>query len=118
MADILGTEADDIVDGTSADDRIYGYGGHDKLHGRNGNDQLYGGAGNDSLHGDLGADTMFGGFGDDTYYVDDSGDVVSEETVPGVDDGGNDRVYSSITFTLGRFFEKLVLSGTAAIDGT
>src|SRR3990172_489380 len=118
MADFFGTDADETIRGTSADDRLFGRGGNDTLRGRTGNDQLYGEAGDDSLNGEAGADIMFGGAGNDTYYVDDPGDVISEETVPGVDDGGNDRVYSSITFTLGRFLEKLTLSGLTAIDAT
>ena len=40
------------------------------------------------MHGDAGADVMFGGAGNDDYYVDDVNDVVSETTMPGVDDGG------------------------------
>ena len=42
-------------------------------------------------------------------------DVVSEQTVPGVDDGG---VESTITYSLRAFVEKLNLKGTAAINGT
>ena len=118
MPDIFGTEAAETLNGTSANDRIYGLGGNDKLYGKNGNDELYGGAGNDTVNGNAGADIMFGGSGDDTYYVDNVGDVVSEETVAGVDDGGNDRVYSTISYTLGAFFEKLTLTGSAAIDAT
>ncbi len=118
MADVLGTESTETLNGGAGDDRIYGFGGDDKLNGKAGNDQLYGGAGKNSLHGDAGADIMYGGSGDDTYYVDNPGDTISEETVPGVDDGGNDRVYSSVTFTLPAFVEKLTLSGSAAIDAT
>ncbi|MEI9905467.1 MAG: hypothetical protein WDN06_17130 [Asticcacaulis sp.] len=40
---------------------------------------------------------MYGGAGDDTYYVDTAGDVVSEQTTAGVDDGGNDTVVSQVT---------------------
>src|SRR5918992_4931161 len=118
MADIFGTDADQDLLGTTADDRLYGYGGRDRLYGKGGNDQLYGGAGDDLLDGGAGSDTMFGGSGSDTYRVDEAGDIVSEETVAGVDDGGIDTVQSSITFSLGRFLENLVLIGTAALDGT
>ncbi len=98
MADINGTDAAQDLSGTNADDRLYGLGGKDRLYAKGGNDQLYGGAGNDQLDGAAGADTMFGGSGNDTYRVDNAGDVVSEETVAGVDDGGIDTVQSSITF--------------------
>jgi hypothetical protein len=61
---------------------------------------------------------MYGGAGDDVYRVDNLADIVSEQTVPGVDDGGIDTVESSITYSLGAFVEKLNLKGTAAINGT
>ena len=79
-----------------------------------------GGAGDDAMHGDAGADIMFGGSGNDDYYVDDVNDVVSETTVPGVDDGGtNDRVYSTVSYTLSPFLERLVLLESAvAISAT
>ena len=66
-----------------------------------GDDQLYGGAGNDLLDGGTGADVMYGGTGDDLYRVDNLADLVSETTVPGVDDGGIDTVESLITYSLG-----------------
>jgi hypothetical protein len=61
---------------------------------------------------------MYAGSGDDLYRVDNLADVVSETTVPGVDDGGIDTVESTITYSLGAFLEKLNLKGTAAINGT
>ena len=119
MADVYGTDTDEAIAGTSADDRLFGRGGNDRLRGRGGNDQLYGEEGDDSLNGESGADLMFGGAGNDTYYVDNAGDVVCEETAAGVDDGGTDRVYSSISYTLTNFVERLTLSdGAGAIDGT
>ena len=118
MADIVGTDADEDLIATNSDDWIYGLGGKDRLYGKVGSDRLFGGGGNDILDGGAGADIMFGGSGDDTYRVDDAGDIASEETLAGVDDGGIDTVQSSITFTLGRFIERLTLIGTAAIDGT
>jgi Calx-beta domain-containing protein/hemolysin type calcium-binding protein len=118
MVDVVGTNNSEDLRGTSSDDRLYGLAGNDRLYAKEGDDELYGGAGNDTLDGSTGADRMYGGAGDDTYRVDSISDVVSEETVAGVDDGGSDRVQSSITFTLGRFFEKLTLTGSAAIDGT
>ncbi len=44
-----------------------------------GNNVLIGGEGNDVLDGNTGADAMAGGAGDDTYYVDNAGDLVTEE---------------------------------------
>ena len=115
MAIITGTELDDPnLTGTAADDTISGLGGRDHLYGGAGNDTLDGGAGDDAMHGDAGADIMFGGAGNDDYYVDNVNDVVSETTAPGVDDGGtNDRVYSTVSYTLSPFLERLVLLESA-----
>src|SRR2546423_306448 len=113
MANIVGTELDDNLTGTAANDTISGLGGRDHLYGGAGNDTLFGGAGDDAMHGDAGADTMFGGAGNDDYYVDDVNDVVSETTTPGVDDGGTDRVYSTVSYTLSPFIERLVLLESA-----
>ena len=121
MANIIGTELDDPnLQGTAADDTISGLGGRDHLYGGAGNDTLLGGAGDDAMHGDAGADIMFGGAGNDDYYVDNVNDVVSETTVPGVDDGGsNDRVYSTVSYILNPFLERLVLlESPVAISAT
>jgi hypothetical protein len=120
MATIIGTELDDPnLTGTAGADTISGLGGRDHLYGGAGNDTLYGGAGDDAMHGDAGADIMYGGSGNDDYYVDDVNDVISETTVPGVDDGGNDRVYSTVSYTLSPFIERLVLLESAvAISAT
>ena len=88
------------------------------VYGNTGNNTLYGLGGNDTLNGNTGADTMYGGAGNDTYYVDNVNDVVREDTVLGTDDGGRDRVSSTISYTLGNFVENLTLSGTAAINAT
>jgi len=120
MATIIGTELDDPnLAGTAGADTISGLGGRDHLYGGAGNDTLDGGAGDDAMHGDAGADIMFGGAGNDDYYVDDVNDFISETTVPGVDDGGNDRVYSTVSYTLSPFLERLVLLESAdAISAT
>ncbi|WFU18458.1 Calx-beta domain-containing protein [Bradyrhizobium sp. CB3481] len=120
MANIIGTELDDPdLTGTAESDTISGLGGRDHLNGGAGDDTLFGGAGNDAMHGDAGADTMFGGTGSDDYYVDDVNDIVSETTSSGVDDGGTDRVYSTVSYTLSPFLERLVLLESAvAISAT
>src|SRR3569623_1173670 len=56
---------------------------NDTLSGRGGNDSLKGLAGNDYLDGGPGADIMIGGTGNDTYVVDNSGDVVTENSGAG-----------------------------------
>ncbi|HVY84208.1 MAG TPA: calcium-binding protein, partial [Caulobacterales bacterium] len=47
--------------------------------------RLVGGGGDDSLDGGGGADTMLGVLGDDVYYVDNAGDVVTENLNEGTD---------------------------------
>jgi len=83
------------------------------LTGNSAGNNLSGGAGNDVLNGGAGADRMDGGTGNDTYVVDDGGDQVVEAS-----DAGNDTVQSSISYTLTDNVENLVLTGTAAIDGS
>ncbi|MBL8497077.1 hypothetical protein ABF87_12880 [Nitrosomonas sp. JL21] len=65
------------------------------------------------LDGLSGADTLKGGAGDDTYIIDSVGDIVTENLNAGID-----TVNSNITFTLKSNIEHLLLTGTAAINGT
>jgi Ca2+-binding RTX toxin-like protein len=110
------------------------------LIGNSGNNILIGLGGNDFLDGGTGADVMIGGTGDDTYVVDSTGDRVVEAGDDDHDDGdhgdddhddddeksvsseypagGIDTVRSSITYTLGKYVENLVLTGSEAINGT
>jgi Ca2+-binding RTX toxin-like protein len=78
-----------------------------------GRDTLQGGTGNDTLDGGTGADTMLGGAGDDIYFVDNKDDTATEAK-----GSGTDTVYASVSYTLGSNVEKLVLTGTEAINGT
>ena len=123
MAVIIGNNNANTLNGTAEDDEIQGLGGNDTLRGRDGDDALYGGDGRDTLEGgegsDLldggtGADRMAGGNGNDRYYVDNAGDVLTEATGTA---GGEDSVYSQITWTLANRFEHLELTGTAHING-
>jgi Ca2+-binding RTX toxin-like protein len=106
------------------------------LIGNSGNNLLIGLGGNDVLDGGLGADVMIGGIGNDTYVVDNVGDRVVEAgdddehggdehddddekcVLPEYPAGGIDTVRSSITYTLGKHVENLVLTGSEAINGT
>ena len=74
---------------------------------------LTGNAAANRLDGKAGDDSMTGGAGDDVYVVDAAGDVVTE-----LAGGGIDKVESAVTYTLGAHVENLVLTGTAAINGT
>ena len=101
-------------------DRGRGYGGNDQLNGNSGADLLYGDGGADILNGGSGADTLFGGAGNDTYVVDSSSDKVYETTTASgsTDTGGTDTVRSSVSHVLGSYVEKLVLTGSNALNGT
>lgn len=115
---IAGTDSAEDLIGTAGRDLLDGHGGNDRVYGQGEDDLLYGGAGNDIVDGGTGADTMYGGAGDDLYRIDNPGDIVSEQSVTGVDDGGTDTAESKITYALPMYVEKLTLTGTAAIDGT
>ncbi len=76
------------------------------------NQTLIGHDGANSLTGGGGNDTMQGGLGNDVYVV-DGGDTVLEAAF-----AGYDQVRSSATHTLSRYVEDLILTGSAAADGT
>lgn len=74
------------------------------------NNILTGNGGNNRLDGLAGADAMTGGLGNDVYYVDNAGDQTIE-----LAGGGNDRVVSTMSWTLatGNQIEELDLDGGA-----
>ncbi len=111
----------DVIAGSAAADYMIGFGGNDTLFGGPGDDKLFGGSDRDSLVGGAGADflaggadldTMQGGPGDDTYLVADAGDRVIEAA-----GGGTDTILSYVSRGLSANVERLVLIGTAAING-
>lgn len=77
------------------------------------NNTLAGNAGANILNGAAGADSMSGNGGDDLYYIDNSGDVVTE-----LANGGLDQLFSSVTRTLATHAEVLTLTGTLSINGS
>ena len=101
------------ITGTSAANTLNGTTGNDTINGLGGNDTLNGNAGNDTLDGGTGADAMKGGAGNDIYYVDNSGDRVTELL-----SAGTDEVRTTITQTLASNVEKGTALGTAAINLT
>ena len=86
--------------------------GNDTLTGGNGADTLTGLAGNDRLNGGAGADSMIGSTGDDIYYIDHSGDTVTENAGE-----GNDTAVSWVSYTLPTNVEYLSLWGDQPIRG-
>lgn len=110
---LTGTTGNDTLTGSVGNDKLYGQAGNDTLNGGAGNDLLDGGEGNDYLDGGTGNDTMAGGNGNDNYIVDSSLDVVTENA-----GAGTDIVAASVTYTLTDNVEALILTGTAAINGT
>jgi Ca2+-binding RTX toxin-like protein len=100
---LMGTTA---INGTgNAQDNI--------LTGNSAANTLTGGDGNDTLNGGAGADKLLGGLGNDTYFVDNVGDVITENLGEGID-----SVQSSVTYTLAANVENLTLTGTAKINAT
>ncbi|WP_428422561.1 calcium-binding protein [Methylibium sp.] len=65
------------------------------------------------LDGGSGADALIGGAGNDTYWVDHSGDVITELTSE-----GTDGVNSSVGYTLAANVENLTLTGSSVINAT
>ena len=85
MADIRGSQGDDVLDGTDGDDQIRGLGGNDIIDGRGGDDDLRGGRGDDAITGGRGADRIAAGDGDDSIDAGPGDDVIDTG-------GGNDFV--------------------------
>ena len=73
---------------------------------------LTGNVAKNTLNGGEGVDYMAGGMGDDAYIVDNVDDYIKEEISE-----GNDRVQSSVTYTLSANLESLILTGSSEIDG-
>src|SRR5262249_12113760 len=64
---------------------------------------IIGNSGNNTLDGQGGDDVMIGGAGNDTYFIDSTGDVVTENA-----NEGNDTVDASVSYTLSANVESLV----------
>jgi Ca2+-binding RTX toxin-like protein len=121
---IIGHDGNDTLRGGNHNDELHGNNHNDTLEGGDGEDDLFGGAQadtlrggahNDTLDGGTGADALEGGAGSDVYFVDNSGDTITE-----LSNQGTDSVFSTAaTYTLGLYVETLTLGVNAgAIDGT
>jgi Ca2+-binding RTX toxin-like protein len=102
----------DLFDLSPGSDSAHGHAGNDTMRGHGGSDTLTGGLGDDSLDGGALMDLMVGGPGNDTYVV----DFILDAPIEAVGEG-LDTVRSSVTATLTANVERLVLTGTAAING-
>lgn len=111
--ELNGLLGDDILEGSNGNDTLDGGDGDDFLDGGTGLDTLAGGLGNDRLAGGSGADAMSGGDGDDVYIVDNIDDAIAEN--PGE---GADSVESSVSYTLAAEVESLFLTGVSGLNGT
>lgn len=92
---------------------VIGSAGGDRYAGTGFGDVVAGNGGNDTLDGGGGADTLRGGTGNDTFYVDAAGDRVIELVGQ-----GTDTVRSTASHTLSANVEKLILLGSANLNGT
>ncbi|MBB2496752.1 beta strand repeat-containing protein [Aquipseudomonas ullengensis] len=119
VSGLNGDAADNTLAWTGSGSVIINAGaGNDVLTGAAANDHLNGAAGNDTLNGGAGADRMIGGDGSDTYYVDNSGDKVSETNATAAT-GGTDLVNSYLAaYTLGSNLENLRLMAAGNANGT
>jgi Ca2+-binding RTX toxin-like protein len=118
---VIGTYvlADNVEDATitstsSVAINLTGNAGNNYLTGNGVANTLLGGAGNDTLNGGAGADKLSGGTGDDVYYVDNTGDVVTEVTGEGID-----TVYTTLaSYVLATNVETLRYNGSSTFTGT
>jgi Ca2+-binding RTX toxin-like protein len=116
LASGIYTLADNVEDAIVTSTGAAGITGNaldNKLTGNGAANILSGGAGNDTIDGGAGADKMAGGTGNDTYYVDVTGDAITE-----LDSEGIDTVISkAASYTLSNNVENLSYTGTAAFKG-
>jgi Ca2+-binding RTX toxin-like protein len=94
-------------------ENVIGGAGNDIIVGTTDVNNLQGGLGNDWLDGGAGNDVLRGGAGDDTYVVDSATDSITELLGE-----GNDKVRSTVSYSLTSYVERLDLLGTGDINGT
>lgn len=76
------------------------------------NNVIKGNSGDNTLNGWGGVDTLIGGSGDDAYIIDTNTDSIVEDLKQ-----GTDVVFSSVSYSLGKNIENLILMGTDAVIG-
>lgn len=116
IAATLGTNVEHLTLTGSADINGTGNAIGNLITGNAGSNRLSGGAGVDTLDGGPNAsgkiDTLAGGANDDVYIVRNASDVVIENA-----NEGTDEVRASVTYSLAANVERLVITGTSAING-
>jgi Ca2+-binding RTX toxin-like protein len=70
-------------------------------------------AGNDTLTSNTGVDTLVGGAGNDTFVINNTSDVVQDTAT-----SATNTAQSSVNYALAANVNTLVLTGTAALQGT
>jgi Ca2+-binding RTX toxin-like protein len=104
-----------VINGLGGNDTLVGGDGNDNLNGGIGNDYLIGGAGNDVLEGSgdiVGFDIFAGGIGDDTYGIYSANTSIVEAA-----GGGNDTVWTTVTYALSAGIENMYLLGSVNATG-
>jgi Ca2+-binding RTX toxin-like protein len=100
--------------GSDFNDTLTGSTGANTLLGGAGNDSLVGGGGSDSLDGGSGNDRMLGGALNDFYFVDSTGDIVTELA----GEGTADTVRTTLnTYTTPSQVERIIFVGTGNFVG-
>lgn len=111
-----GLDGNDVLSGGAGNDTLNGGNGDDSLSGENGNDELLGGTGHDVLHGGAGDDSIDGGSGNDILTG-----AAGNDTLRGGSNSdtfvfsGNFGIDEILDFSISDPFEKIDLSGVAAI---
>ena len=81
--------------------------------GGSGNDTIIGNLKNNFLNGGNGNDLLIGGEGDDKYIIDSISDNVIENS-----NEGTDLILSSVSYSLPRSVEQIILTGNLDLDAT
>ncbi|WP_430735930.1 calcium-binding protein, partial [Pseudomonas viridiflava] len=88
------------------------------LTGNASNNILTGNAGANVLNGGLGADTLIGGQGNDIYVIDNTLDVITEDSLAGTDTVNVAIATAGSSYTLGENLENATLTNAVAFNLT
>ncbi|MFM7406409.1 MAG: calcium-binding protein [Cuspidothrix sp.] len=95
MANLFGTNINDILNGTSNPDIIFAFDGNDAVNGGDSDDAIDGGNGNDTLNGGNGNDILIGANGNDLFRGSSGNDTVNGGQ--GIDTADYSQMNTSIT---------------------